>query len=1018
MKKHVKKMSKFVFFSIVFITIFFIDGFYFKTLVPSSWSTLLRDAEFKFYDFQVRKLSSDLITRQNLLAKKVFDKEFVVGSEAFKEEYDNLSIDLKTSKEIAIVAIDEKTLDSFGAWPFKRSYYADFLKNLFDKGKARGVVFDIVFAEKGDDAAIRALNEIKSAVKRDLGDEIDVTIERLNYNKKMEAAFAKYRVKIVAGYSTLEDIETTGKDFSNTYFAPEAISLQYAKLTNMEGLSAKEKQDRIAEFEKLKSTRDKLQSYKGGLFNYDVLRASSLYRGYFSVATDPDGNVRWHDPLRVYPIKTLDPKTGEKTEENLEVFPSLSLSTYTLLRGRFDHPRLDGEHIKLKGSASLIPNEQLRAVLKDKLLTAIKSVKSISEYQRKLLLKIANKSDFMAYERLSGLSRLLALYASGDMDKMEGEYAGFLFDVRAIRNERLRLAILSDVDPKILQRFYDPNNKEPEASFKSDFQSSFKKLDKTLVDLLKAECMDKIVQELVPLFSFEGQEKHRVLKEIADHLTIDVAFIKQNFLEKNLEKTSQELTLNENGKLFIQYKGGRNSYLLYSMVDIVKGEDLHATLLNYQTPKITMLEAFEDKVVLIGPTALGINDWRSTPVSSQLDGVELHAEIIDNMLDNSYLLRTSVMRLAEVLFMLIIAVILSFIIRRVNGSFGALITIGFVTAYLSFASYMFDVQNVYFKFLPITLLAVSLYLFLATYQYIQEEKDKKKTRMAFSNYVNKSVVDAVLQDPEMLKLGGQKRVMTVLFSDVRSFTTISEKLDPETLVAFMNEYLEEMTELVLQYDGTLDKFIGDAVMAFWGAPINQENHAELSVRCAIDMNNKLDIMRQELMDKYDVDCRIGVGCNTGPMVVGNMGSKNRFNYTILGDAVNLGARLEGQTKNYGAELILGSTTYELTKHFCATRFLDLIAVKGKSEPVSIYECYGYKDDQTPEFLAGMKAYEDAIETYYLGRRFEEGIQVFEDLKSHRGGTDIACDLYIDRCKDFIENPPDENWNGVFVATSK
>ncbi|MCJ8345320.1 adenylate/guanylate cyclase domain-containing protein, partial [bacterium] len=262
------------------------------------------------------------------------------------------------------------------------------------------------------------------------------------------------------------------------------------------------------------------------------------------------------------------------------------------------------------------------------------------------------------------------------------------------------------------------------------------------------------------------------------------------------------------------------------------------------------------------------------------------------------------------------------------------------------------------------------------------------------------------------------RVMTVLFSDVRSFTTISEKLDPETLVAFMNEYLEEMTELVLQYDGTLDKFIGDAVMAFWGAPVTQENHAVLAVKTAIDMNNKLDIMRQGLMDKYDVDCRIGVGCNTGPMVVGNMGSKNRFNYTILGDAVNLGARLEGQTKNYGVELILSASTYELVKDFTATRFLDLIAVKGKTEPVKIYECYGYAKDQTAEFLAGMKEYEDAIFTYYLGRKFEEAIEIFEDLKKHRGGKDVACDLYIDRCKDFIENPPDESWNGVFVATSK
>jgi adenylate cyclase len=227
-----------------------------------------------------------------------------------------------------------------------------------------------------------------------------------------------------------------------------------------------------------------------------------------------------------------------------------------------------------------------------------------------------------------------------------------------------------------------------------------------------------------------------------------------------------------------------------------------------------------------------------------------------------------------------------------------------------------------------------------------------------------------------------------------------------------------MTDLVMQYDGTLDKFIGDAVMAFWGAPVAQKNHAELATITAIEMNKRVAILYGKLLEKYGVEVRIGIGINTGPMVVGNMGSKTRFNYTVLGDAVNLGARLEGQTKNYGAELILSQSSYDLVKDWTATRFLDLIAVKGKAEPVRIYECIGRKDETPEETLLGLHEFEQAVKRYYLGREFEEGIRVFEALKRYRKGKDAACDLYINRCRDFLENPPDESWNGVFVATSK
>ncbi|MCJ8346067.1 CHASE2 domain-containing protein, partial [bacterium] len=720
MKKNVRKMSKLVFFSILLISLFFIDGFYFKKVVPKAWSTLIKDAEYKFYDFQIRKLSSDIKVQETELARKVYEKEIVLESEIFKESFDDLAVSLKASKEIVMVAIDEKSLTSFGAWPFKRSYYADFLKNVFEKGKARGVVFDIVFAEKGDTATIDALRDIKKKVNQTMGEDIDLTIERLSYNNKLEKAFSQYRFKIVAGYSTLSDLEVGTKDFTNVYFPPEAINYH----TYYEEFEHKLSEAEIA----TKDARTKLQKFKGGIFNYDTIRAVSRFRGYFSVETDSDGNIRGHDPLRMYPIKTFDPETGKKTKESVEVFPSLSLSVYNMLRGALKAPMMQGEIIQLTGLETYIPNSSVRSSLKARVIEAIQALQGISDFQRKMLLKASDKMEIMAYEKQPDLSRFLALFASGDLDKMEGDYSGFLVGVRGIKNDALRNVLLSEVPPKKLKGFLKANEAKEIASYKADFEKSHKNLSKNLVEVLKRECLSIIKQEITPLFAFRGAEKGRVLGLVMKSLKIDETFIKAHFQESNLEKTTSTITLNEDGRLFIQFKGGVNSYLRYSMVDVIKGEDLSASLLNYQTPKMTMLEAFEDKVVLLGPTALGINDWRSTPVSSQLDGVELHAEIIDNLLDKSYILRTIAVRVMEIGMILLVALILPFVIRRVNASFGALMTIAFVTSYFSFAKYMFQEKHLYFQFLPIPLIALSLYLFLATYEYIQEEKKKNTKR--------------------------------------------------------------------------------------------------------------------------------------------------------------------------------------------------------------------------------------------------------------------------------------------------
>jgi len=230
---------------------------------------------------------------------------------------------------------------------------------------------------------------------------------------------------------------------------------------------------------------------------------------------------------------------------------------------------------------------------------------------------------------------------------------------------------------------------------------------------------------------------------------------------------------------------------------------------------------------------------------------------------------------------------------------------------------------------------------LIAYRILTEEKEKKFIRNTFSNFVSKVIVDELLKHPEMIKLGGERKEITVLFSDIRSFTTLSEKYQPEEIVGILNNYLSRMTTTIFKYEGTLDKYVGDEIMAFWNAPLPQEDHATLACLTALEMMKELDLFNQEMPPEYRLN--IGIGINTGDAIVGNMGSTSRMDYTLIGDTVNTGARLEGTNKIYSTNIIISEFTYEKVKDFFICRLLDKIKVKGKSIPVSIYELVDVKE---------------------------------------------------------------------------
>ena len=406
---------------------------------------------------------------------------------------------------------------------------------------------------------------------------------------------------------------------------------------------------------------------------------------------------------------------------------------------------------------------------------------------------------------------------------------------------------------------------------------------------------------------------------------------------------------------FIDYVGGLDAFPRVSLCDVIDGT----------TPD----EALRGKAILVGVTLLGEFDQIVTPYAGTEAGLVSHASLVSSILQNRYLTRPSSMMMLELLFMLASAFVLGRWLPRIRFALKGALVLGLGLLYIALDAALFSRGYRLAVFVPgvLELMAVSFTtIFLG---YLSADLDREKLQHAFQHYLNKSVMAEMLANPSKLKLGGEKRELTVLFSDIRGFTTLAERMAPEALVKFINSYLTPMTEIVFDEGGTLDKYIGDAVMAFWGAPMEQADHALRAVRAALRFVDALEALklrwRAENLPEFD----IGVGINSGPMVVGNMGSDIRFDYTVMGDAVNLASRLEGTNKEYGTRLLMSEATYLLVKEHVTARRLGSVRVKGKRKPVFIYELR-HLGGASPEEAAFIARFEQGLDAY-TARRFDE-----------------------------------------------
>jgi adenylate cyclase len=441
-------------------------------------------------------------------------------------------------------------------------------------------------------------------------------------------------------------------------------------------------------------------------------------------------------------------------------------------------------------------------------------------------------------------------------------------------------------------------------------------------------------------------------------------------------------------------------------------------------------DEIEGRIILVGATASGLLDLRSTPLDAAVPGVEIHAQAIEQMITGIQLWRSDYSTGFELLIIVVGGTLLSWLSYSTGATVGAIggaFTTSTVVAgsFLAFSKYGFLIDPSY----PVIILTI-VYLVGTVMLYFLTERERNQVRLAFSHYMAPALIEQIVQEPDRLKLGGETRELTLLFSDVRDFTSIAEsfKSNPEGLTRLMNQFLSPLSKAIMERNGVIDKYIGDAIMAFWNAPIDDPNHPKNACSAALEMLRALEELNQIRTQSTGENAegippiKIGIGINTGIGVVGNMGSDMRFDYSVLGDTVNLASRLEGQTKLYGVSIVLGQATATYVADEMATLEIDRVRVKGKQDAVSIFGLFGDKDLLANEHYQELHRLNKSMLEVYRSQDWETAKAYLELIKDQSGQAGIDIDnylfLYEMRILEYQENPPGADWDGVYTATSK
>ena len=555
---------------------------------------------------------------------------------------------------------------------------------------------------------------------------------------------------------------------------------------------------------------------------------------------------------------------------------------------------------------------------------------------------------------------------------------------------------------------------------------------------------DGVLRRYMPLIFDPAQQRHlptfsmALLNAYFEQSPIYVSEIKS----RSFYYRGRHIPKYDESSFLINYYGPSSTFPRIKFVDVLDDHEfrtleedtLGEEVNTFDDPNFGYLYdgTFKDKIVLIGSTMPEDKDLFPVTIGqgrregdNQMYGVEIHANVIQSVIDRNFIMRQSFwITVLVVIGLSLFTFVFIAGLKAIRTKYSSLIEIYAVVIILSelfliywaslrvFAEYNF-LTDMTSPFLAV----VMSYMGSTVYNYATERRQKLMIKNMFSQYVNRDVVNELVEHPEKLTLSGARRELTVMFTDIENFTTLAEKTKAEELVAILNGYLDVMTSIIFNNRGTLDKYEGDAIMAFWGAPIPQSEHALLACKTAIQMQDAVIDIRRKWKEAGRANLNVRIGVNTGEMIVGNIGGHVKYEYTVIGDSVNLGARLEGANKQYRTNIMISENTYRKVQSQVFVRELDMLVVAGKTEPIRVYVLLGMLDGHVPSNILQFTEYYSAGLKLYRKREWKEAIDKFEKALGLRP-EDYPSHIYIERSHIYQASPPPDDWNGIFILRSK
>lgn len=951
------------------------------------------------------------------------------------------------SQRVAILAIDDASIEREGRWPWPREKIGRLIENAVDSG-AKILAFDVVFSEADQNSSSRALSNLKIDLTKmskgnlnaDVAALLDKEIEAGNSDKKLASTVGLYQDAVVMGtYYDTESIDAGqvpnplrsycidaqyGRTFEKKYWDKEEIIPVV-----VDPIFSGDSNDRPPE--------ELLGRVAAHITGLEVTKASLWFDANTSAAEAISGSLRTLElsiPSEQIPLYFVWSNIGD--EQSL--FEALSS---------------DPESKKFANRPMILQifSSVIRSLTTPQIADLRQTItKDVAKYCQRFL---TADDELLDREKLyKGIDQPKEVLDEAwneqglepGWDKLVAEKGRPPIPLATAINIWTSRALRNPIEP-----FEKTWISVPEIAATTKHTGYFNAALDPDGTVRRSRLIARRGHVYIPSLALKTFLLDRKLgvrvrldREPAGRRDLKREMVQAVEFTNATGSTLMTAPVDSNGLLMINYAGPQQMFdyisassLLSNAKDIlVSHHPLSAGSGATASERFDRKEFLKDKILIVGATSIGVYDLRQTPFEENYPGVETHANVLSNLLTEEakatgtlvapgqpgFLKISPVEEKVMWIVLLVGGLALSAALTYLGSIAGLIATLSVLLSFYVIDRYVLFahgfVVNVSLPFITVC----ALFVGITSYKYFTEERNKRALKSTFAKYVSPSVVEEILRDPSNIELGGKKMELTVMFSDVRGFTTISEKLDPRALSDLLNSYLTPMTDLVFETKGTLDKYMGDAIMAFWGAPIHFEDHAERAATCALMMLKRLKVLQAEYKAKGLPTIDIGIGLNTGDMSVGNMGSNTVRSYTVMGDSVNLGSRLEGINKEYGTRIIVSEFTQSRIAKSFVTREVDWVRVKGKAQPVRIFELIGTKSSGTlsapNDMLAVIPDFETGFRLYHA-RKFDEAVNAF--TKALNTKPDDECSqLYIERCRDYVKEAPSDDWDGVYTMKTK